>query len=105
MYMNGQWETDQNSEAYVLGKFMEENPKLFDHYIWPDAHISQGERSELDFLWASIKPICAKYEKAFITGELRLNDNNWAAFQKELELAGIQDLAANLQAIWDRYSA
>ena len=105
MYLNGQWESDQNSEAYVLGKFMEEHPELFDHYIWPDARTSEGEKSELDFLWASIKPICAKYEKAFITGELRLNDNNWAAFQKELELNGIQDLAANMQIIWTRYSA
>ena len=105
MYMNGQWESNQNSEAYVLGKFMEEHPEMFDHYIWPDARTSEGEKSELDFLWASVKAICTRYEKAFITGELRLNDTNWNNFQKELELAGIQDLAANMQTIWNRYSA
>ena len=105
MYLNGQWDSPKNSEAYVLGTFMGENPTLFDHYIWPNTCTSEAERSELDFLWASIKPICAKYEKAFITGELRLNDANWNSFQKELELAGIADLVANLQFLWDRYSA
>lgn len=105
MYLNGQWDSPKNSEAYVLGTFMEEHPEMFDHYIWPDTSTSESERSELDFLWASIKPICEKYEKAFITGELRVNDTNWNAFQKELELAGVADLVANLQALWNRYSA
>ncbi len=105
MYLNGQWDSPKNSEAYVLGTFMEEHPEMFDHYIWPDTSTSESERSELDFLWASIKPICEKYEKAFITGELRLNDANWNSFQKELELAGVADLVANLQTLWNRYSA
>ena len=104
-YLNGQWEIDQNSEAYVLGKFMEENAALFDHNSWARPYLSEAEKGELDFLWADIKLICARYEKAFITGELRLNDNNWNAFQKELEYAGIQDLVAQLQSIWNRYSA
>ena len=105
MYLNGQWDSPKASESYVLGTFMEENPQLFDQYSWPDIAVSEAERSELDFLWASVKPICAKYEKAFITGELRLNDANWSSFQNELELAGIADLVANLQTLWNRYSA
>ncbi|MBO5892325.1 MAG: hypothetical protein J6Q30_06385 [Oscillospiraceae bacterium] len=104
-YMNGQWESNQNSEAYVLGKFMEENASLFDHNAWPRACVSEAEQGDLDFLWADIKLICARYEKAFITGELRLNNSNWNTFQKELEYAGINDLVAQLQIIWDRYSA
>ena len=104
-YLNGQWETNQNSEAYVLGKFMEENASLFDHNSWVRPYLSEAEKGELDFLWGDIKTICAKYEKAFITGELRLNDTNWANFQRELEYAGVQDLVAQLQIVWNRYSA
>ena len=104
-YLNGQWETDKESEDYVLGMFMEENATLFDHNSWARPCLTEAEKGELDFLWADIKLICARYEKAFITGELRLNDTNWKAFQNELELAGIQDLVAHLQVIWNRYAA
>lgn len=103
-YLNGQWETDKNSEAYVLGKFIEENATMFDHNAWARPSLSEAEKGELDFLWADIKLICARYEKAFITGELRLNDTNWNAFQRELEYAGIEDLVAQLQLVWNRYA-
>lgn len=103
-YLNGQWNTDKDSEAYVLGKFMEENAALFDHNSWARPCLTEAEKSELDFLWADVKLICARYEKAFITGELRLNNNNWNAFQRELEYAGIQDLVAQLQLVWNRYA-
>lgn len=104
MYLNGQWPVDAESEAYVLGKFMQENPTLFDHKIWPSPYYTENEKGELDFLFDDIKLISAKYEEAFIKGELRLNDGNWAQFQQELELAGVKDLVATLQSVWNRFA-
>lgn len=105
MYLNGQWPVDSDSEIAVLDKFIQDNPTMFDHKLWPSPYTTENEKGELNFLFDDIKVITEKYEEAFIKGELRLNDNNWAAFQKELELAGMNDLVANLQALWDRYAA
>lgn len=100
-FASNAWPTETTSVAYIKNDWINQKTDLFNKEIWPRPYYTVEQTEEISPIWADIKNICTLWEAAFIKGEKEINDTNWAAYQKELEDARVEDLVDILQEAYD----
>lgn len=80
--------------------YIEANPDEFDAPYFTKPYFTADDTDILSYRWASVMSVITKYNTAFIKGEMDI-DAKWDEFQKQLKLAGLEDMLDILQAGFD----
>ncbi|MCQ2436860.1 MAG: hypothetical protein MJ099_00505 [Clostridia bacterium] len=109
--------TNETLDKYVdLDTYIADVPnargyKLYDeNNLWPSFDRIWGRYSLLEedaddyaFYYTDEVATLAEYRAKFVTGELEVNDENWAAFQAQLESNGIVEMREMAQRAYDDF--
>ncbi len=80
--------------------YIEAHADEFDAPLFTKPYFTADDADTLTYRWASVLSVITKYNTAFIKGEMDV-DAKWDEFQKQLKLAGLEDMLDILQAGFD----
>jgi putative aldouronate transport system substrate-binding protein len=72
---------------------------------YPLVYFSEEENQDLLVLSTDVTTYLKEMEAQFITGRLKIDDNNWKTYVSKIENIGVTKMQKIYQAAYDRYLA
>ena len=94
------WKFQLNYANDTVRKVVEQTVKLKNVSVipYPPVYLSEADRARAAAIQYELSDYAERTMACFVTGDLPLNDENWAAFGKRLEELGLNEMIA----IWQR---